>query len=391
MIAGTILALVGACSGETSGSPSPEHDVPPTLPPRADPAVPDLDSVPPLDLSRATVEAADVVYDTFDGSFIAVDRASDAEVRRLRDAIRPIYDPQYQTAEQAEGWLSDRDRVIGVEADGVAFAYPTKTLAFREIVNETFDGVPAVVTYCPLCGSGVVFDRRVGGRTLLIGNTSALYDHDMVMYDHETGTYWHQTSGRAIVGELVGEELEPLASLITTFGEWRELHPFTFVLSNSFEQAARRTDSLVQIQSSVNAERFFFPVTDAVTADKRVDLGAEVLMVRLAGQSKAYAIDDLLEAPANDVLGGVPLAVFASDARGLAGYVARTGDLGLTFDKNDDGLFVDRETSSTWDFGGRAIDGNLAGSELTLVPARRAMWFSIAGSNPDIALWNPEG
>ena len=117
-----VLAFVAACSSEAAGPSSLERGAPPSLPPRADAVVPDLDSVPRLDLSRAIVGLSDVVYDTFDGSFIAVDQAPDAVVRRLRDAIRPIYDPQYQTAEQAKGWLSDRDRVIGVEAAGECYA-----------------------------------------------------------------------------------------------------------------------------------------------------------------------------------------------------------------------------------------------------------------------------
>ena len=60
--------------------------------------------------------------------------------------------------------------------------------------------MPLVVTYCPLCHSGVVYSRDLDGRMLLFGNTSALYESDMVMYDHQTGSYWFQVLGEAIVG-----------------------------------------------------------------------------------------------------------------------------------------------------------------------------------------------
>ena len=177
---------------------------------------PDLGAVPPLDTERSTVELRDVVFDTFDGSFVRLPDADDSTIRRLRDAIKPIYEPTYEDAETAGAWLDGRDRVIGVEFDGTAYAYPIKTLSFREIVNEVFGERPVAITFCPLCASGVVFDRRVDGRTLLFGNTSALFNFDMVMYDHQTGSYWHQQSGEAIVGELAGKAMEPLPSLVTT-------------------------------------------------------------------------------------------------------------------------------------------------------------------------------
>jgi hypothetical protein len=172
------------------------------------------------------------------------------------------------------------------------------------------------------------------------------------MYDHETGSYWHQTSGTALVGELSGASMEPLPSLIATYGEWKGLHPHTFVLSNSFEQARRVRDSLSQVQNAVDDERFFFPVTDNVTSDKRLNLGAEVLMVRVSGALKAYALDDVRRAPANDRVAGLPLVVFGTSQDAMAAYVARIDGRELTFDAGDDGTFADRETRSTWNLGG---------------------------------------
>ena len=116
-------------------------------------------------------------------------------------------------------------------ASGQAFAYPIKFLNFHELVNDEIDGVHLLVTYCPLCGSGVVFDRRVGDEVLVFGNTSALYNSDLVMFDHATGSYWFQTGGEAIVGEKTGTRLIPLASFFMQWSQWTELHPDTQVLA----------------------------------------------------------------------------------------------------------------------------------------------------------------
>ena len=288
----------------------------------------------------------------------------------------------------ARGWQWDDELVIGIEIDGRAYAYPTKTLRFREIVNEMFGDLPVAITFCPLCASGVVFDRRLDGRTLLFGNTSVLYDQDLVMYDHQTGSYWHQTSGRAIIGELSGKELKFLPSLITTFAEWPELYPETSVLSNS-KRAISRDDGTTRIQDAADNGEFFFPVSDEAQADDRLNLGAKVLMIRLSGQTKAYALADLEGAPANDRVAGIPVAVFASDAEAIAAYVARVDGRELTFDAGDGDTFVDRETGSVWNIGGRAVAGALEGTSLALIPGSAALWFSIAGAHPDVPLYKP--
>ena len=391
LLAAGLSLAAAACTGATPTA-SPDDaglTTPTTTPaPTRERVVPDLDAVPPVDTTVRVVALDDVVFDTFDGAFVSLSRAEPSTIRRLRDAIRPIYDPEYERAGEARAWLGDDDRVIGVVAGGGAFAYPVKTLVFREIVNEELDGVPVAVTFCPLCVSGVVFDRRVDGRTLLLGNTSALYDNDMVMYDHQTGSYWHQVSGRAIVGELSGASMDLVPSLMATFAEWRALYPETLVLSNAKARAARSADPSERVKAAVNRGRFSFPVSEQATSDGRLPLGAEVLVVLLAGEEKAYALLDVAAGPANDHVGGAPVVVFGSgDA--MAAYVARVGGRELTFVAADGGAFTDRETGSTWDLGGSATAGPLEGASLTLVPARRALWFAIAGSSPGVALYEP--
>ncbi len=385
LVAGLSLAAA-ACTGPAPTATPRDASGLTTPTPTRERVVPDLDAVPPVDATAHTVRLEEIVFDTFDGAFVSLSRADPSTIRRLRDAIRPIYNPEYERAGEARAWLADGDRVIGVVAGGGAFAYPVKTLVFREIVNEELDGVPVAVTFCPLCVSGVVFDRRVDGRTLLLGNTSALYDNDMVMYDHQTGSYWHQVSGRAIVGELSGASMDLVPSMMATFAEWRALYPETLVLSNAKARVARSADPSERVKAAVNRGRFSFPISEQATSDRRLPLGAEVLVVLLAGEEKAYALLDVAAGPANDHVGGAPVVVFGSgDA--MAAYVARAGGRELTFAAADGGAFTDQETGSTWDLGGSATAGPLEGASLTLVPARRALWFAIAGSSPGVALY----
>ena len=88
-----------------------------------------------------------------------------------------------------------------------------------------------VVTYCPLCNSGIVFDRHLEGKLLTFGNTGALYESAMVMYDRETESYWYQVGGKAIKGPLTDKRLTVLPSFLTTWREWKKLYPQTKILS----------------------------------------------------------------------------------------------------------------------------------------------------------------
>lgn len=62
-----------------------------------------------------------------------------------RDAIRPIYDPEFVTAELTP-WRDDT-LVIGIEQDGDAKAYPVTFLNGREMVIDRIAGIPVLVTW----------------------------------------------------------------------------------------------------------------------------------------------------------------------------------------------------------------------------------------------------
>ena len=106
--------------------------------------------------------------------------ATEEVIEDLRDAIPPIYEASYVAVEGGD-WLEDSDLVVGYAPKGIAYAYPVKSLNFHEIVNDFIGGIPVLVSYCPLCASGVVYSRSLEGRELLFGNTSALYESDTII------------------------------------------------------------------------------------------------------------------------------------------------------------------------------------------------------------------
>ena len=61
------------------------------------------------------------------------------------DAIRPVYDPIFTSAEEAP--LSADELVMGISIAGEAKAYPVSVLRFREMVNDDLAGWPILVTW----------------------------------------------------------------------------------------------------------------------------------------------------------------------------------------------------------------------------------------------------
>ena len=224
------------------------------------------------DLTRAEVPLELVIFDTFDGGSLPLTEASEAEVEALLDAIPPIDRPTY---ERDPAWLNDDDLVLAmVDDSGQAWAWPHRILNLHEIVNDTIDGVPVLVSFCPLCRSGVVYDRRLdtgAGQptTLSFGNTSALYENDMVMVDRQTKTYWWQVRGLGIVGELSGLELAVLPSETRRWSSWIAEHPETFVLTRESGGRLYDTDPFVRYPEIVDQGTQRTPPTQAASGSAR--------------------------------------------------------------------------------------------------------------------------
>jgi hypothetical protein len=357
----------------------------PTAIPQPNISIPN--NIPHVDTLMHIVPLEEVYFDTFQPQNRAVplSRASDDLILSLRDAIPPIHNPVYESAAEA-AWLNDGDMVLGYSAGDQAWAYPVKILNFHEIVNDYLAGEPFLISYCPLCYSGIIFSRILDGEELVFGNTSALYESDMVMLDYETGSYWWQVAGQAIVGELAGDKLQVLPSRMAAWAEWRETHPDTMVLSRetgydrNYDQ-----DPFLGFDQSVNQGRFIFPVSpDAL--DDRLNPGDKVLTIQSGEGARAYLLDPELPKIYQDQVDGRQIVVFSSP-EGPAGsvYFADLDGTEHSFILNR-GQFTDEETGSIWDLSGRAIDGQLEGTQLEAVPSKVSFWFAIVAAEPGIEL-----
>ena len=342
--------------------------------------------VPSVDLSKHSVPLDEIFFDTFQpvNRAVPLSKASAELIEELRDAIPPLNNPRYETAAEAT-WLDDGDVIMGYADAGQAWAYPTRIMNFHEIVNDTLAGKPILISFCPLCFSGIVFSRRLENRTLTFGNTSALFESDMVMLDYETGSYWWQVAGRAIVGTLTDKTLTLLPSFTGKWGEWRNFHPQTQVLSRDTGFARDYSyDPFREYPESVNRGGFAFPVSDA-GKDPRLPPGETVLAVKVENDAKAYPVAKLGFAAIMDTVGGQSIVVFTNAESGAAFEPVVEGRT-LTFEVRN-GRFADQEEGGIWNLAGQAIDGPMKGTHLPPVPTRTTFWFSIVAAEPGITVY----
>ena len=148
------------------------------------------------------------------------------------NGIPPLEYPKRLDASAAH-YLRDDDIVFGIALEDEARAYPKRILAWHEMALDRLGGVELTIVYCTLCGTVIPFESVANGRHFTFGTSGLLYRSNKLMFDHETRSLWNTFGDVPVVGSLAGSgiELTPHATVTTTWGEWRSLHPATTVLS----------------------------------------------------------------------------------------------------------------------------------------------------------------
>lgn len=330
-----------------------------------------------------------------------------------RDAITPLDTPGFVEAARAESWLKPTEPVIVVTDGDAARAYPLQILIWHEIVNDTFAGRPIVVTFCPLCNTSLVFDRRAAGHEFTFGTTGNLRYSDLLMWDRQTESWWQQATGEAIVGELAGTKLKRVRSSVLSFGEFRRAYPAGEVLSRDAAVAEmQRKQSAPRPYGTnpyVGYDRADTSPISALWGDRATDLRlapkARVAVVTFAAPPVASLLDGLRRPTAlNDVMAGRRIVVLF--APGVASpldrdVIANGADIGqaviydptldgrlLTFRVADDG-FSDEQTGSTWTVAGVATRGPLVGRRLAQVAHEVTYWFIWSVFRPETEVRRP--
>ena len=262
-----------------------------------------------------------------------------------RDGIPAILEPKFVSQEAAAEFMEDDDVVISVTHDGETRAYPFRILNWHEIVNDHIGDLHFAATYCPLCGTAIVFDRRVNDRLLTFGVSGLLYLDNVLMYDHQTESLWSQLFLQGVTGPQFGTPLTFVPSQQLLYRQWRERYPDGRVLST--ETGHDRDYSI-----DPYARYFLNPDPLFPVGDIRNDL-----------EAKAWVF--------GVIANGKPIA-FARD------FLPSGESLQLTFNEVEIDVIYDAEAQNI------LVTDRTTGEQLT---GLWSFWFAWQAFHPETELW----
>jgi len=309
-----------------------------------------------------------------------------------KDGIPALTQPAAVTALQGDAFLEPSALVLGVVVGGEARAYPHNVLWWHEIINDVVGGIPIVASYCPLTGSGIVFDPTLNGQVHNFGVSGLLFDNNLIMFDRTTESLWSQMRNQSICGGFSGREPVLLPVVQSTWAAWKALNPDTTVVN--FDTGFTRRYDIYPYGNydQVSDTSLLFPQS---VRDGRRQLKELVLGIVHEGLARAYPYLDLGNRAAvnDDVNGRAVLVVYDAAGEMAIAFDRVLGEQTLSFELVEESAFPfhvrDIETGSLWTLHGEAVEGPLAGQRLSQVATFSAMWFAWASFHPGTEIFQP--
>ncbi len=293
-----------------------------------------------------------------------------------KDGIPSVDSPHFSSIAgiEAEGFLTDNDLVIGVFRNGIAGkAYPHPILDWHEIVNDNIGDLNYALTYCPLTGTGVSWNRDINGSTTTFGVSGKLYNTNLMPYDRETDSYWSQLRLDCVNGDLLNQKIETTQILETTWATWKKAFPDAVVM-NTDTGFDRNYTAYPYGDYRTNHSNIIFPVSNL---DERLPAKERVLGVLGESIQKVYSIE-LFENDRIifDEVDGVSNIVIGSKADNFILAFEDPGLNNLQFVSDQLPIVASDEDGNVINMGGKIIEGPNQGQ--SLVPLNSFMGYFFA-------------
>lgn len=314
---------------------------------------------------------------------VATSAAALTHINFFERKFHPYPDPAFASADQVR--IDPDDMLLSVTIDSQTHAFPIRTIGYHHIVNDTLAGIPIAATYCTLCHTGIIFDRRIfidGELRTHYFTLAGINNGNALLRDNVTGTIWQQSTGEAIFGALKGRRLWLIPSDELSFAMLRTEWPDAGVLKADLSNAAHYDPKDWEDHIAK---------THAVIDTSSSDFDPHTLMLGIAvsDQSKVFPIQQLLAARlVQDHLAGQPLLlVVGPDNVSIRVFTPRlpdqTAEMHFILAQDAPDHLTDRETGSIWNFAGCAIYGSLLGKCLPQLEAHRTYWFDWLHHHPN--------
>lgn len=270
-----------------------------------------------------------------------------------QDGIPSIDEPHFESVAFADQYLDDRGLGLVVALNGRTRFYPYQILVWHQVVNDTFNGQPLLITYCPLTAAGIVFER---GGPLTFGVSGKLYNSNLLMYDRATHSLWSQMLGEAITGEKISSRLSQYPSSVISWNAFKQQYPGGQVLSRETGFVRDYTHNPYADYEASHAIHFPINHDDPRLTSKTIVFGVES-----KDGSLAFPLETVkTEGSIDTHVGSAPVTIFWDEEWETVRAVER----------------IDDPSASVWN------------AEKNAVPLTRAYWFAWAAMHPETNLFN---
>jgi len=302
-----------------------------------------------------------------------------------QDGIPSVDNPQFSLATETT-YLNDNDLVVGVVTDTEVKAYPHPILDWHEIVNDRIGDLSLAITYCPLTGTAIAWDRMVNGQETTFGVSGKLYNTNLMPFDRRTESYWSQIRLDCVNGDLISQKINTSQVLETSWATWKRLYPESQVLTRDTGFDRQGYVNYPYQDYRTNNSFIIFPVSNL---DERLPAKERVLGVFGAQTERAYSIE-LFDEPRAiyDEIDGTSIIVLGSKADNFVVAYEDNQDLeGLTINLDNDRSVAIASNGNEVTLSGEILkDGQRIG-QLNPVDSYMAFYFSLGAFHPEIEVF----
>ncbi|MDW3195902.1 MAG: DUF3179 domain-containing protein [Cytophagales bacterium] len=305
-----------------------------------------------------------------------------------KDGIPSIDSPSFGDIASQDNNIPDGDLVVVVKVGDEVKAYAHNILDWHEIVNDDFTtGLKLALTYCPLTGTAIGWDRTINETVTTFGVSGLLYNSNLIPYDRVTDSYWSQMLNESVSGQLINQAIAQYPVSEMTFAAFKEAFPNGRVLTRS--TGFNRTYGLYPYGSYLSTNNTLFPVD---RSDDRIFAKERVLGVQAGGITRVYQLSLFEETNiVLDNLDGQDLIIFGNQTQGFANaYLARAlNNETLTLESIDgeNGVVARDQFGNEWNLFGEAVSGPDAAVSLLPAPGYIGFYFAWVAFNADVEIF----
>jgi len=292
-----------------------------------------------------------------------------------RDGIPALENPSMVSAENASV-LFDGDLVLGYKNGDDIRAYQHIVLDWHEIVNDNIGDVSLAITYCPLTGTGIGWNRVIDGQETTFGVSGLLYQTNLIPFDRATKSNWSQLLNESVNGSLEGKKADLIQLVETDWRTWKTMYPTTRIININDTGFSRTYGVYPYVDYRTNDNTFLFPTPK----DSRLPLKQRVHAIVNGDVAKVFQFSDFDSTPViKDVFEGKNYAVIGN-ANFIISFELEGADRNLEFDYVFEGssdILVEDNQGTQWNVFGEAISGPRQGERLKASHSFMGYWFSI--------------